>query len=69
VSVAREELIRVLEQTGANRSDVRRLVAALRLPNPRPYHLDELEHLIEVVGGPEVAALVVAEAYRGGLGG
>lgn len=68
MTTAREDLIRVLEQAGADRSDVRRLVAALRRPNPRPYHLDELERLIELLG-PDVAALVVAEAYRGGLGG
>jgi hypothetical protein len=38
------------------------------LPSPRPAYLDELERLIAEVG-PDLAALVVVEAYRGGLGG
>jgi hypothetical protein len=68
VTAAREQLIAVLEQAGADRADVRLLVAALRRPAPRPSQLDELERLVELLG-PEVAALVVAEALRGGLGG
>jgi hypothetical protein len=43
----------------------RRVIRALRRPTPR---LDALEELIEEFG-PEIAALAVAEAYRGGLGG
>jgi hypothetical protein len=69
MSAAREELIRLLEQAGADRLEVRQVVAALRRPSPRPSQLDELERLIEGVGGPDIAALVVAEAFRGGLGG
>ena len=68
MTAAWEQLIAVLEQAGADRPDVRRLVAALRRPAPRPSQLDELERLVELLG-PEVAALVVAEALRGGLGG
>ena len=47
---------------------VRQVIRALRRPSPRPSHLDSLERLIEEFG-PEIAALAVAEAYRGGLGG
>jgi hypothetical protein len=37
-------------------------------PGPRPAHLDALEELIAEFG-PDIAARVVVEAYRGGLGG
>ena len=61
---AHQELIDLLEQAGTDPM-VRRVVRALRRPTPR---LDALEELIEEFG-PEIAALAVAEAYRGGLGG
>ena len=61
---AHQELIDLLEQAGTDPM-VRRVVRALRRPTPR---LDELEELIEELG-PAIAALAVAEAYRGGLGG
>jgi hypothetical protein len=68
MSAGREQLIAVLERAGGDRPDVRQLVAALRRPSPRPSHLDELERLIEALG-PDTAALLVIEAFRGGLGG
>ena len=61
---ARQQLIDLLEQTGTDPT-TRRVIRALRRPTPR---LDALEELIEELG-PEIAALAVAEAYRGGLGG
>jgi hypothetical protein len=61
---AHQELIDLLEQAGTDPM-VRRVVRALRRPTPR---LDALEELIEELG-PAIAALAVAEAYRGGLGG
>jgi hypothetical protein len=61
---AHQQLIGMLEQAGTDPM-VRRVVRALRRPTPR---LDALEELIEELG-PEIAALAVAEAYRGGLGG
>ena len=61
---AHQQLIDLLEQTGTDPM-VRRVVTALRRSTPR---LDALEELIEELG-PEIAALAVAEAYRGGLGG
>jgi len=61
---AHQQLIDLLEQAGTDPM-VRRVVRALRRPTPR---LDALEELIEELG-PEIAALAVAEAYRGGLGG
>jgi hypothetical protein len=61
---AHHQLIGMLEQAGSDPM-VRRVVRALRRPTPR---LDALEELIEELG-PEIAALAVAEAYRGGLGG
>jgi hypothetical protein len=67
MSLGGEQLIAVLEQAGPDQQ-VRQVVRALRRPSPRPAHLDELERLIAEVG-PGIAALVVAEAYRGGLGG
>jgi hypothetical protein len=69
VSPGREQLIAVLERAGPDRPEVRQLVKALRRPALRPSQLEELERLIEAVGGPDLAALVVAEALRGGLGG
>jgi hypothetical protein len=64
---AHQQLICMLERAGTDRM-VRQVVKALRRPSPRPAHLDELERLIEEFG-PEIAALAVAEAYMGGLGG
>ena len=61
---AQQQLIDLLEQTGTDPM-TRRVIKALRRPTPR---LDALEELIEELG-PEIAALAVAEAYRGGLGG
>lgn len=61
---AYQQLIGLLEPAGTDPM-VRRVVRALRRPTPR---LDALEELIEELG-PEIAALAVAEAYRGGLGG
>ena len=61
---AHQQLIDLLEQTGTDPM-VRRVVTALRRSTPR---LDALEELIEELG-PAIAALAVAEAYRGGLGG
>ena len=61
---AHQRLIGLLEPAGTDPM-VRRVVRALRRPTPR---LDALEELIEEFG-PEIAALAVAEAYRGGLGG
>jgi hypothetical protein len=58
------QLIGLLEQAGTDPM-VRRVVRALYRPAPR---LDALEELIAEFG-PEIAALAVAEAYRGGLGG
>jgi hypothetical protein len=61
---AHQQLIDLLEQAGTDPM-VRRVIRALRQPTPR---LDALEELIEELG-PAIAALAVAEAYRGGLGG
>jgi hypothetical protein len=61
---AHQQLIDLLEPTGTDPMN-RRVIKALRRPTPR---LDGLEELIEEFG-PEIAALAVAEAYRGGLGG
>ena len=61
---AHQQLIYMLERAGTDPM-VRRVVRALRRPTLR---LDALEELIEELG-PEIAALAVAEAYRGGLGG
>jgi hypothetical protein len=61
---AYQQLICLLEQVGTDPM-VRRVVRALRRPTLR---LDALGELIEELG-PEIAALAVAEAYRGGLGG
>jgi hypothetical protein len=61
---AHQQLIGLLEPAGSDPM-VRRVVRALRRPTPR---LDALEELIEECG-PAIAALAVAEAYRGGLGG
>jgi len=61
---AHQQLIDLLEQTGTDPM-ARRVIRALRRPTPR---LDALEELIEELG-PAIAALAVAEAYRGGLGG
>ena len=61
---AHQRLICLLEHAGTDPM-VRRVVRALRRPTPR---LDALEELIEELG-PAIAALAVAEAYRGGLGG
>ena len=61
---AHQQLIDLLEQNGTDPM-ARRVIRALRRPTPR---LDALEELIEQLG-PEIAALAVAEAYRGGLGG
>ena len=61
---AHQELIDLLEQAGTDPM-TRRVIRALRRPTPR---LDALEELIEEFG-PAIAALLVAEAYRGGLGG
>ena len=59
-----QQLIDLLEQTGTEPM-ARQVIRALRRPTPR---LDALEELIEELG-PAIAALAVAEAYRGGLGG
>ena len=64
---AHQQLIDLLEQAGTDPT-ARRVIGALRRPSPRPAHLDELERLIEEIG-PRIAALAVAEAVRGGLGG
>jgi hypothetical protein len=64
---ARQQLIGLLQPAGTDPM-ARRVVRALRRPSPRPAQLDELERLIAEFG-PELAALAVAEAYRGGLGG
>jgi hypothetical protein len=64
---AHQPLISLLERAGTDPM-VRQVIRALRRPSPRPSHLDSLERLIEEFG-PEIAALAVAEAYRGGLGG
>jgi hypothetical protein len=61
---AHQQLIDLLEQTGTDPM-TRRVIRALRQPTPR---LDALDELIEELG-PEIAALAVAEAYRGGLSG
>ena len=61
---AYQQLICLLEQAGTDPM-VHRVVRALRRSTLR---LDALEELIEELG-PEIAALAVAEAYRGGLGG
>jgi len=61
---AHQQLIDLLEQAGTDPM-VRRVIRALRRPTPQ---LDALEELIEELG-PAIAALAVAEAYRGGLGG
>jgi hypothetical protein len=61
---AHQQLIDLLEPAGTDPM-VRRVVRALRRPTPR---LDALEELIEELGAA-IAALAVAEAYRGGLGG
>jgi hypothetical protein len=61
---AHQQLIDLLEPTGTDPM-ARRVIRALRRPTPR---LDALEDLIEELG-PAIAALAVAEAYRGGLGG
>ena len=61
---AHNQLIGMLEPAGTDPM-VRRVIRALRRPTPR---LDALEELIEELG-PAIAALAVAEAYRGGLGG
>jgi hypothetical protein len=66
-SPAQQQLISLLERAGTDQQ-VRQVVTALRRPSPRPSHLDALERLIEEAG-PEIAALAIAEAYRGGLGG
>jgi hypothetical protein len=67
-SLGSQQLIGLLERGGPDRADVRQLIRALGRPSPRPAHLDALERLIAEVG-PDLAALVVVEAYRGGLGG
>jgi hypothetical protein len=60
-----QQLICVLEEAGTD-SAVRRLIRALgRQP---ALQLEELEELIAGLGGPEVAARVVVEVYRGGQG-
>ena len=60
-----QQLISVLERAGTDPA-VRRLIRALRRqPTPQ---LEELEELIAELDGPEVAARVVVEVYRGGLG-
>jgi hypothetical protein len=61
---AHQRLIDLLEQADPDPM-VRRVIRALRQPAPR---LDALEELIEELG-PAIAAMAVAEAYRGGLGG
>jgi hypothetical protein len=61
---AHQQLIDLLEPTGTDPM-ARRVIRALPRPTPR---LDALEELIEELG-PAIAALAVAEAYRGGLGG
>ena len=66
-SPAHQQLIGLLERAGSDPM-VRQVVRALHRPSPRPAQLDDLEALIEEFG-PEIAALAVAEAYRGGLGG
>jgi hypothetical protein len=66
-SPAQQQLIGLLERAGTD-PQVRQVVTALRRPSPRPAHLDALEQLIAEFG-PETAALAIAEAYRGGLGG
>jgi hypothetical protein len=62
-----QQLIGLLERAGTDPM-ARQVIKALRRPSPRPAHLDALEELIAEFG-PEIAALAVAEAYRGGLGG
>jgi hypothetical protein len=67
-SPARQQLIGLLERAGPDRADVRQLLRALGRPSLRPAHLDALERLIAELG-PDLAALVVVEAYQGGLAG
>ena len=64
-SPGRQQLISVLERAGTDPA-VRRLMRALR--RQRGPQLEELEELIAELDGPEVAARVVVEVYRGGLG-
>jgi hypothetical protein len=66
-SSAQQQLIGLLERAGSGQL-VRQVIQALRRPSPRPAHLDALEELIAEFG-PDIAARVVVEAYRGGLGG
>jgi hypothetical protein len=64
-SPGRQQLISVLERAGTDPA-VRRLIRALRRQHGP--QLEELEELIAELDGPEVAARVVVEVYRGGLG-
>jgi hypothetical protein len=64
-SPAQQQLIGLLERAGSDPA-VRRLLRALRRPNPQ---LEELEELIAGLGGPDIAARVVVEVYRGVMGG
>lgn len=64
-SPAHQQLIGLLERAGSDPA-IRRLLRALRRPIPQ---LEELEELIAGLGGPDIAARVVVEVYRGGLGG
>jgi hypothetical protein len=64
---AQLQLIGLLERAGTDPA-VRRVIRSLRRPS-LPAQLAELEELIEELGGPDIAARVVAEVYRGGLGG
>ena len=65
---AHQQLIDLLEQAGTDRAKVRRLLRALAPTQPPARPLDALEELIAEFG-PDLAARVVVEAYRGGLGG
>ena len=65
-SPAQLQLISLLERAGTDPA-VRQVIKALRRPS-LPAQLQELEELTEELGGPDVAARVVVEVYRGGLG-
>ena len=64
-SPGRQQLISVLERVGTDPAVWRLIRALRRQPTPQ---LEELEELIAEFGGPEAAAQVVVEVYRGGLG-
>jgi hypothetical protein len=64
-SPTHQQLIGLLERAGSDTA-LRRLLRVLRSPIPQ---LEELDELIAGLGGPDIAARVVVEVYRGGMGG